>query len=65
LAGGHIRLYASGTPRPSTSSINYVPGQTRANNAVVSLGVDGAVVLYVSQPSGTTDIVLDVTGYFQ
>jgi hypothetical protein len=64
-AGGHIRLYASGTPRPGTSSINYVPGQTRANNAVVSLGVDGAVVVYVNQPSGTTHVVIDVSGYFQ
>jgi Leucine-rich repeat (LRR) protein len=64
-AGGHLRLYASGTPRPGTSSINYLPGQTRANNAVVSLGVDGAVVVYVSQPRGTAHVVLDVTGYFQ
>jgi hypothetical protein len=64
-AGGHLRLYASGTPRPGTSSINYVSGQTRANNAVVSLGVAGAVVVYVSQPSGTAHVVLDVTGYFQ
>jgi hypothetical protein len=62
-AGGHLRLYASGTPRPGTSSINYV--STRANNAVVSLGVDGAVVVYVSQPNGTAHVVLDVTGFFQ
>jgi Leucine-rich repeat (LRR) protein len=63
--GGHLRLYASGTPPPGTSSISYDSGQTRANNAVVSLGVDGAVVVYVSQPSGTAHVVLDVTGYFQ
>jgi hypothetical protein len=63
--GGHLRLYASGTPRPGTSSLNYASGQTRANNAVVSLGVDGAMVVYVSQPSGTAHVVLDVTGYFQ
>jgi hypothetical protein len=64
-AGGHLRLYSSGTPRPGTSSINYVSGRTRANNAVVSLGVDGAVVVYVNQPSGTTHVVIDVSGYFQ
>jgi Leucine-rich repeat (LRR) protein len=63
--GGHLRLYASGTPPPGTSSISYDSGQTRANNAVVSLGADGAVVVYVSQPSGTAHVVLDVTGYFQ
>jgi hypothetical protein len=64
-AGGHLRLYASGTPRPGTSSLNFAAGQTRANNAVVSLGVDGAMVVFVSQPSGTAHVVLDVTGYFQ
>jgi len=31
----------------------------------VSLGVDAAVVVYVSQPSGTAHVVLDVTGYFR
>ena len=64
-AGGHLRLYASGTPRPGTSSINFASGQTRANNAVVSLGVDGAMDVHVSQPGGTAHVVLDVTGYFQ
>jgi hypothetical protein len=64
-AGGHLRLYPSGTPRPATSSLNFASGQTRANNAVVSLGVDGAMVVYVGQPSGTVHVVLDVNGYFQ
>jgi hypothetical protein len=64
-AGGHLRLYASGAARPGTSSINYTANQTRANNAVVSLGADGALMVYVSQPSGTTHIVIDVNGYFQ
>jgi hypothetical protein len=63
--GGHLRLYPSGTPRPTTSSINYAEGQTRANNAVVSLGADGALIVYVNQPSGTVHVVIDVNGYFQ
>jgi hypothetical protein len=63
--GGHLRLFASGTSRPATSSINYASGQTRANNAVVSLGADGALIVYVNQPSGTVHVVLDVDGYFQ
>jgi hypothetical protein len=53
-AAGHLRLYPAGTARPGTSSINYAAGQTRANNAVVPLGEDGALVVYASQPSGTT-----------
>jgi hypothetical protein len=63
-ASGHLKLYASGTPRPNTSSINYGGGQTRANNAVVPLGGDGALAVYVSQASGTAHFVLDVHGYF-
>jgi hypothetical protein len=61
---GHLRLHASGTPRPGTSAINYSPGQTRANNALVSLGTGGALIAYVAQPSGTVHVVLDVNGYF-
>jgi Leucine-rich repeat (LRR) protein len=64
-ADGHLRLYASGTRRPGTSSINYASGQTRANNAVVSLGTDGALIVHVKQPSGTAQVVIDVNGYFQ
>jgi len=64
-AAGHLRLFASGTPRPATSSINYVASQTRANNAVIPLGADGAIAVYVGQPSGTVHVVIDVNGYFQ
>jgi len=64
-AGGHLRLYASATPRPTTSAINYAEGQTRANDAVVSLGPDGSLIVYVGQASGTTHVVVDVNGYFQ
>jgi hypothetical protein len=64
-ASGHLRLYASGTPRSTASSINYASAQTRANNAVASLGADGALMVYVSQPSGTVHVFLDVNGYFQ
>ncbi len=63
--GGNLRLYASGTSRPGTSALNYAAGQTRANNAVVSLGADGALVAYVGQPSGTSHVVIDVNGYFR
>jgi hypothetical protein len=63
-APGHLRLFAGGTAIPPTSTVNYVAGQTRANNAVVALGVEGAVSVYANQPSGTTHLVIDVTGYF-
>ena len=61
---GHLRLFASGTPVPETSAINYVAGLTRANDAVAALGADGAFEVYAHQASGTTHLVVDVTGYF-
>jgi Leucine-rich repeat (LRR) protein len=64
-AAGYLALYASGTPRPGTSSINYGPGQTRASNAIVALGPDGAIAVHVNQASGTTHLVVDVGGCFQ
>jgi Leucine-rich repeat (LRR) protein len=64
-AAGNLRLYASGSPRPATSTINYAAGQTRANNTVIVLGADGRLAVFASQPSGTVHVVLDVNGYFQ
>jgi hypothetical protein len=63
-AAGHLTLGPAGTPLPGTSTVNYTAGQTRGNNAVVSLGADGAFVVYTHQPHGTTHFVVDVTGYF-
>jgi hypothetical protein len=64
-AQGNVRLYPADVSPPTTSAINYAAGQTRANNAVLSLGANGALVVYVGQPGGTVHVVLDVNGYFQ
>jgi Divergent InlB B-repeat domain len=53
------------TALPSTSSINYVVGQTRANNAVASLDGLGRLAAHCSQAVGSVHFVLDVNGYFQ
>jgi hypothetical protein len=63
-AQGHLRLFAAGVSAPITSTLNYVAGQTRANNAVTSLGGSGHVSI-LCLPSGTTHVILDVNGYFQ
>ncbi len=62
---GHLRVYTGGTPLPLVSAINYGPGQTRANNAVVALGPSGDLTVYCGQASGTVDLILDVDGYFR
>lgn len=63
---GYLTLYASGNPRPATSTINYGAGRTRANNAVLVLGVAGGDVdVYAGQSTGTVHLILDVVGYFR
>ena len=63
-ADGHLRVFPAGTPRPTTSVINFRAGQTRANNAVVRLGA-AAVTLFSGQPTGAVHVVVDVNGWFE
>jgi uncharacterized repeat protein (TIGR01451 family) len=65
-APGNVRLFPAGQPVPPISSINYVAGQTRANNAIVSLDFSGQMAAFVGQPVGTTvHLIIDVNGYFE
>ncbi|MBT2478799.1 PKD domain-containing protein [Streptomyces sp. ISL-94] len=60
---GHIRVYGSGGPRPTTSNVNFAAGQTVPNMVIVPVGKDGSVELYNSG-EGSVDLIADVTGYF-
>jgi len=64
-APGHISLYPGGTSLPLASALNYRPGQTRANNAVVPLGVGGTLAVFCGQGVGTTHFIIDINGYFE
>jgi hypothetical protein len=61
---GTLNVFAAGTAPPLTSVVNYREGQTRANNAVLKLNAAGQVAAYCG-PSGTTHVIIDVTGYFR
>jgi hypothetical protein len=58
-------VYPAGSAVPATSTINYRAGQTRANNAIVPLGLSGDINVVSGQPSGTVHFILDVNGYFE
>ncbi|MFB6517506.1 hypothetical protein [Streptomyces sp. NPDC056401] len=62
-SGGHVTAFASGTTRPTTSNLNYEPGQTVPNLAIVPVGADGYVELY-NGGWESVDLIADVTGYF-
>jgi hypothetical protein len=61
---GDLRTFPGGAGLPLVSTLNWRPGQTRATNAVISLGPSGDVVVHVDQFSGTVHFITDVNGYF-
>ncbi len=62
---GDLRLYPAGQSAPLVSTINWVAGQTRANNGVATLSALGGLAVQCDQASGTVHLILDVNGYFQ
>jgi uncharacterized repeat protein (TIGR01451 family) len=69
-APGNLRLYPGGTAAPLASSINFAPGQTRANNGIVPVSADGKLSVTNDQPPAPmgfvngVHVILDVNGYF-
>ena len=61
---GHLVLLAAGGATTTTSVINFRPGQTRANNGIVTLGTAGGVLVRTGMGSGSVQFILDVDGYF-
>ena len=64
-APGFVTIYPLGVALPATSTINYGAGQTRANNAIVQVGVNDSIAAACGQSSGTTHFIIDVVGYFR
>ena len=65
---GNLRVHPFGEALPTASTINFVANQTRANNAIVGLGLAGRLAVRCDMPPGstaTTHFLFDVTGYFQ
>jgi Tol biopolymer transport system component len=64
--GGHLTLSPGDfLLAPNTSTINFQAGQTRANNAVVSLAAEGSLAIRPAVTGGgTVHVIVDVTGYF-
>jgi hypothetical protein len=64
-APGHLRVWAADELVPLTSTLNFAAGQSRSSDAVVRLGAAASFSVFCGMPSGSTDLVVDVTGYFQ
>ena len=60
---GYVAAYPTGSV-PSTSTLNFVAGQTVPNAAIVRIGTGGSITLLNASP-GSTHLIVDVTGYYK
>jgi uncharacterized repeat protein (TIGR03803 family) len=58
---GYLTIWPTGKNRPVVSTLNSLDGRIKANAAIVAVGVSAAVSVFASN---TTDLVLDIDGYF-
>jgi hypothetical protein len=58
---GYLTLWPTGQTQPFVSTLNSLQGAVVANAAIVPAGTGGAVSVYVTD---TTDVILDINGYF-
>jgi lysophospholipase L1-like esterase len=58
---GLLTVWPAGEAQPAVSTLNSYDGRVKANAAIVAGGSGGDISIFSSD---TTDVVLDVTGYF-
>lgn len=61
---GFLTAYASGSEKPNASNVNYGPGQTVPNLAVVPVGPDGKITI-ANTSFGSTQVIADVSAYYR
>ncbi len=57
-----LTVWPSGAPRPLSSNLNFVAGETVPNMVIVKLGPGGKVSLFTETPAA--HVVIDVLGWF-
>ena len=60
-ADTHVTAFPFGSPRPATSNLNPLAGQTRPNAVLVPLGPGGRITLFNN--AGEVHLVADVIGF--
>ena len=58
---GYLSVWPDGLTRPLTATLNSLDGRIKANAAIVTAGDRQAIDIYATN---TTDVVLDIDGYF-
>ena len=62
--GGYVSVTPLADATPTTSTINFPAGDTRANGLTIPLSPNGRVSAVYKASSGSTHLILDVTGYY-
>ena len=57
---GYLTVWPCGAPMPSTSNLNYSPGENTAGLVISKVGAEGTVCVYTS---AAVQLVVDVNGY--
>lgn len=62
---GYLALFPGDEAVPGTSSVSFLAGQARANNAIIKLSSDGTLGVWPAVAgNGQVHVILDVVGYF-
>jgi hypothetical protein len=61
-AAGYLTVFPAGATQPTASNLNWTAGETVANRVLASLSSTGMVSIY--NYTGSTNVVVDVSGYF-
>ncbi len=59
---GYLTAYPGGSEMPVVSTLNYQAGKVKAGRLIVGVGSNGKV--NIKDKYGTTDVVLDIAGWF-
>jgi len=57
----YLTVWPTGQPQPVVSTLNSYDGRTKASAAIVPSGTNAAVSVFATD---TTDLILDISGYF-
>jgi len=63
-SAGSLTVYPGTGAVPGTSTVSFAAGRTRANNATIGLS-GGVLTVFDGQATGTTHLIIDVSGYYR
>jgi hypothetical protein len=58
---GYLTVWPSGESQPLAATLNSIDGRIKSNAAILPAGPNGAVRVFATD---TTDVILDINGYF-